>query len=112
MNDERSLDAAMWVMVIVQIIGNVDLPGQGSRKLPAPRAFVPVVVGFGLLHVMADAGMSRAAKTMGWLTVLTAAVLGPFGTTLVNLLNSVATTFGSPTKPQVLPNPDQQGVTS
>lgn len=80
----------MWVMVILQTLGAVDMPGKGVRKLPSPRVYVPVILSFGILELLADMGMSRAAKYIGWVTVIATLVLGPFGVKLSTLFESVA----------------------
>lgn len=90
MQDEQSIGAAMWIMVIIQTMTAVDLPGRGARKLPAPRAYVPIIVGFGIVQLIADMGFTRAAKALAWITVVSATVLGPFGKMLVSFLDSVA----------------------
>ena len=90
MNDDVSIQAALWTMVIVQTIGSVDLPGRGPRKLPSPRSYVIILVAMGALQLASDAGYSRAAKTMAWLAVGAAVVLGPFGQKLVSFFNTVA----------------------
>jgi len=86
----------MWLMVLIQTIGSVDLPGHGERKLPAPRAYVAIVVAYGILSLVADIpakGARRAASAMAWVMVLAAAVVGPFGTTIIDFINGVATKF-------------------
>lgn len=99
MSDDQSLNAALWVMIIVQTIGAVDMPGKGARKMPAPRAYVIILVAMGILQLIADAGYLRAAKAMAWVTVAVAAVLGPFGPRFVGFLNTVATNFSNSPAP-------------
>lgn len=94
MGNDQAVDAAFWTMVVLQSIGSVDMPGKGERKLPAPRAYVSIIVLFSILHLIADAGASRAAGVMAWVTVLFGMVKGPFGNILTNFLNNVATNFG------------------
>lgn len=96
MDDDKSINAAMWIMIFVQILGNVDPPGKGPRKMPPPRAFIPVIVGFSIIHLMADAGWSRAGKAMAWLTVAAAAVLGPFGQSFASFLKNVSNMVAPP----------------
>jgi len=93
---ENSVTAAFWVMVALQTMGSVDMPGRGDRKMPSPRAYVAILVLFGTLHLIADAGAQRAASVMAWVTVLTGLVIGPFGTRLTNFYNAVANQFAIP----------------
>lgn len=94
MSDQAtSLQASFWVMIILQTIGSVDAPGRGPRKMPSPRAYAAIIVTWGILQLISDGGgerAGRAAKAMAWMIVLVGMVLGPFGSALVNLLNSVA----------------------
>jgi len=90
----------MWLMIVVQTIGAIDLPGNhgpGSktRKLPAPRTYVAVVVLWSIFGLLVDAGQRKAAVTMAWVTVLTGAVIGPFGAIATNFLKTVAQNFQS-----------------
>lgn len=93
MSDERSVTAAMWLMLVLQTIGSVDMPGRGPRKMPAPRSYVAIVVAFAILELAADAGFGRAAKSMAWVMVLAGAVLGPFGQTATGFLSTIARQF-------------------
>ena len=90
----NSLSASFWVMVIVQTIGAVDMPGSGPRKMPAPRQYVPVIIVWSGLQLFADTGRERAAGAAGWVMVLVGMVLGPFGNKLIGLLKAVANQFG------------------
>lgn len=83
-------------MVLLQTLGSVDMPGSGPRKMPSPRAYVPIVIVWIGLQLLADTGKQRGAATAGWIIVLTGTVLGPFGQRLIGLLNSVANQFGVP----------------
>lgn len=101
-----SLQASFWVMVLLQTIGSVDAPGRGPRKMPAPRAYAAVIVTWGILQLVADMGgerAGRAAKAMAWVIVLVGMVLGPFGSALTNLLNSVANNVAPQTQTGVTP---------
>lgn len=89
MNDDQSLQASFWLMVLLQTMGSVDMPGRGERKMPAPRAYLATIVIWSILQVAADAGYGRAAKASAWLVVLAGLVFGPFGTKLVNLFTGV-----------------------
>ena len=97
-----SLQASFWVLIAIQTIGSVDMPGKGPRKLPAPRSYIAIVLTWAILQVVADAGRQRIASALGWLIVLTGMVVGPFGTQVVSLFNSVANQYGAspPTSPQ------------
>lgn len=81
-------------MVVLQTIGSVDMPGGGPRKMPSPRAYGAIILTWGILQLAADAGgerAGRAAKVTAWVIVLVGMVLGPFGTTLANILGNTAT---------------------
>lgn len=108
MNHNRQLQGSFWLMIAIQIIGAVDMPGKGPRKLPAPRAFVAPVILWAILGLIADAGAEAAAAAMGWVTVLVGAVVGPFGDVINNFLATVGTQFGTavdPNAPQLQPTP-------
>lgn len=93
MDAVSSLQASFWLMVVIQTIGSVDMPGRGPRKMPSPRAYGATIVTWGVLVLIADAGgdrAGRAAKVMGWVIVLAGMVLGPFGGVVSNLFTSVA----------------------
>jgi hypothetical protein len=95
-------------MILVQTIGAVDLPGKasatsplggaGTRKMPSPRVYVPIVVLWGILGLVAETGaeQSRLASKLSLLVLLTGALLGPFGTTAIKFLNTVSTNFAIP----------------
>lgn len=91
--DSASISGAFWLMVALQTMGSLDMPGKGPRKMPAPRSYVAIIVLFSTLHLIADAGMQRAAAVMAWGTVLVGLVLGPFGAKLSNFFNVVADKF-------------------
>lgn len=95
MNDRRLLSATFWAMVIVQTIGSVDLPGYGTRKLPSPKQYVAIVVLWGILNLVADAGPSYAkfASKLSALVLLTGAVAGPFGSRAIGFLNLISHAF-------------------
>ena len=93
MNPEKSLMASMWVLIIGQTIGGVDLPGSGPRKLPAPRNYVAVIVLWSLMGLAVDAGsagLARATAMFSWLVVLTGMVVGPFGKRFLSVVTDVA----------------------
>lgn len=94
-------------MVALQTIGSVDMPGRGPRKMPSPRAYAAIIVTWGILQLIADAGgerAGRATKVTAWVIVLAGMVLGPFGATFVKFLNNTATSLApstgvTPTQP-------------
>lgn len=93
MDSNNSLQASFWVMVILQTIGSVDMPGRGPRKMPSPRSYGAIIVAWGVLQLVADAGgerAGRAARAIGWVIVLTGLAVGPFGKVVTNLFSSVA----------------------
>lgn len=101
--DNVSISSAFWLMVTLQTMGSLDMPGRGPRKMPAPRSYVAVIVLFSTLHVIADAGLERAAAAMAWVTVLVGMVKGPFGDKLSNFYNVVADNFAN-TPPTTTPS--------
>jgi hypothetical protein len=91
-----NLQSSFWVMIFLQSMGSVDMPGKGARKLPSPRAYIATLVIWSILFLVGDKGSgnaARAAGAMGWLTVLAGLVVGPFGSQLVSLFNGVATAY-------------------
>jgi hypothetical protein len=89
-------------MIVLQTIGSVDMPGKGPRKLPAPRAYAAIIVTWGVLQLVADMGgerAGRAAKSVAWVIALAGMVIGPFGSVVTNLFNSVATNVAPPSQP-------------
>lgn len=99
MNPTTSLQASMWLMIAIQTMSGIDLPGHGPRKMPAPKVFVAIVVLWSIFGIMADAGMGKVVQAMSWVTVLTALVIGPAGTTLNNFLKAIAQNFGTALPP-------------
>lgn len=99
----ESLQTSFWLMVLIQTIGSVDLPGRGARKMPAPRSYVAIFVTWLVLFVVAGIGAKaeRAAAALGWLLVLVGTVIGPFGQTVVDFLRGVSTQF--PAQPPPTP---------
>lgn len=96
--NEQGLQTSFWVMILVQTIGSVDMPGSGERKMPAPRQYIAILLTWLVLQLIAgiSAGAARATAALGWLLVLSGLVLGPFGKQTVNLFTVVAQRF-SPT---------------
>lgn len=97
---DDSLQTSFWVMVLIQTIGSVDMPGMGERKMPSPRQYVAIAVTWIILMLIAGAsqGARRATTAVGWVLVLTGMVAGPFGQRAVGFLNTVASNFSnSPT---------------
>ena len=99
--NRESLQTSFWVMVFVQTIGSVDMPGRGPRKMPAPRQYVAIFVTWLVLQIVASvgAGAERAAAALGWLLVLVGMVAGPFGSTVTQFFHTVATHFPSVPQP-------------
>ena len=88
-----SLQASFWVAILLQTIGSFD-PVHGPRKMPAPKAYVTIVIVWAVLRLAADNGRERAASAMGWIVVLTGLVVGPAGQKLVGFFNNVANIYG------------------
>lgn len=97
MDPNRSLSSSFLLMLLLQTVGSVDMPGHGGRKLPAPRAYMAIIIAWGVLQLIADSGRERAAATVGWILLLTGAVVGPFGSKIVGLFNAVAPPVNPPT---------------
>jgi len=81
-------------MIAIQTITAIDMPGKGNRKMPAPRAYVAAIILWAIYGLAADAGAERGAAAAGWVTVLTGAIVGSFGKTLTDFLNTVADEYG------------------
>jgi hypothetical protein len=94
-----SLQTSFWLMVMLQTIGSIDMPGRGARKMPAPRQYVAILTAWLVLQLIAgiSAGAERAAAAVGWALVLTGAVAGPFGSRAVNFMSTIATQFAPST---------------
>ena len=94
MDTQTSLQTSFWVMMFLQTLGSVDVKN-GPRKLPAPKAYVPVIIVWAGLQIVADTGRERAASTASWVMVLAGLVLGPAGQRLVGFFSSVANQYGA-----------------
>ena len=80
-------------MVFIRTLGEVDMPGSGPRKLPAPGIYVAIVFAWLGLEILAESDMEDAANTAGWGIVLASLVLGPFGNRLVKFINVIGNDF-------------------
>jgi hypothetical protein len=82
-------------MILLQTVGSVDLPGQGARKLPAPKQYVAIIVLWSILGFVADlnAGAARVASQFSILLVLAGAIVGPFGQRFLGFTSGVAALF-------------------
>lgn len=89
------LNTSFWLMVFLQTLGSVDMPGSGHRKMPAPRAYVAIIITWEGLNILASTGRERAAEIMGWVMLLTGLVVGPFGNKLSHFFTTVADTYGA-----------------
>lgn len=87
-----SLETSFWVMVLVQTIGSVDMPGSGARKMPSPRSYIAIVVTWTVLFVAAGIGQQarRGATAFAWLLVLAGFTIGPFGKRLIALFSAIS----------------------
>lgn len=88
-NSNNSLKASFWVMIVLQTLTAVDLPGMGKRKMPHPGAYVTIILAWAGLNLAADVGFEEGANVAGWVYVLAALVLGPLGTKLTNFMTKV-----------------------
>lgn len=94
---ENALQTSFWVMILVQTIGSIDMPGRGPRKMPAPRQYVAILVSWLVLQLVASIGeqAARAAAAIGWALVLVGLVVGSFGKQVINLFTIISTQFAS-----------------
>jgi hypothetical protein len=74
MNETTQVQATMWLMVVIQTLNAIDLPGHGPRKMPAPKTYVAIIVLWSTFGLMIDAGLGRAASAMAWVVVLVSLV--------------------------------------
>lgn len=95
MSPPQTIETTLWVAMILQTLGAVDMPGSGPRKLPAPRAYAAILIVWTVLGMVADSSprMARPARTAAWVMVLATLVLGPAGQRLVSFLQDVATIY-------------------
>lgn len=93
--NENSLQTSFVVMILVQTIGSVDMPGRGPRKMPAPRQYIAILITWLVLQLIAgiSAGAARATAAIGWVLVLTGLVVGPFGKQVINLFTVISQRF-------------------
>ena len=101
MSNYRSIQASMWLMILLQTVGAIDPPGKGPRKLPAPRNYIAIIVVWATLFLADDADHGREASAVGWVLVATSMMVqftATGGNTLLTIFNSVANNFkNSPT---------------
>lgn len=128
MNPARTIQATFWTMVVLQTVGSVDLPGRpgpgsplggaGTRKLPAPRAYVAVLVLWSIFNLAAETGLGVVAARLSVLVVLVGSVVGPFGQKAVSFLEGVSQHFaiapatGPSSTPGGFPVPGGSGPSS
>jgi hypothetical protein len=92
---DNGLNASFWIAIFFQTMGSVDpMPGTGPRKMPAPAAYVPVIIVWAVLGLASDMGFERPAAIFGWLMTLSALVLGPFGKKLSKFVNWIGQEYG------------------
>lgn len=108
MRPARTIQSTWIAMLILQTIGTVDT----QRRLPAPRQFAAISVLWGMLFLAADTGLGRVASRLSILVLLTASVVGPFGTRFVTFLTTIARQFAAnPTTGAITPStPGVAGV--
>lgn len=82
-------------MILLRTIGAVDIiPGTGPRRLPAPKAYVTVVIAWAVLALASDAGAKRVGPLLGWIMVLAAFILGPFASAFGKTWSKVSKIYG------------------
>lgn len=74
MNYANGVQTSFWIMIVLQTIGGVDMPGKGNRKMPAPRRYLAIILAWAVLQILTDVGQDRAANVIGWVLVLVALV--------------------------------------
>lgn len=90
-NDQNVIQLTMWIMILAQTIGSVDMPGTGGRKMPAPRQYVAIVILWTILSMIGDTDTwHRPAAVFSILATLTAMVLGPFGQRITSFIGDLA----------------------
>lgn len=90
----KTLASTFTAMLFVDTIGAVD-PFGGKVYLPSPRQYLATFLLWGIFGLMAGFG-SRAARLAGRLsalTLLTAAVVGPFGGKAIRFLEGSTAFF-------------------
>lgn len=112
MSDAKTVQNTLWIMILAQTIGSVDLPGQGARKLPSPRAYVAIIVLWTTLGAIAETRYSKLASRMSVALVITGAVLGPFGQRFVSFLKAIANLAPASVGTAITDTANQQGVTT
>jgi hypothetical protein len=95
MNPSQTLETTLWIQMLLQTIGAVDMPGAGPRKLPSPAAYASSIAVWTILGFAADSGPSgaRAARSFAWVLILANLALGTAGKALVRLLNDIGSIY-------------------
>lgn len=93
----KTLAGTFMAMLFVDTIGALD-PFGGKVYLPSPRAYMATFLLWGILGVVSafGAGAAQFARGASVLTLLTAAVVGPFGRKAVTFLNASSTFIAGP----------------
>ncbi len=91
----KTLAASFMAMLFVDTIGALD-PFGGKVYLPSPRVYLATFLLWGILGLVAlfGAGPKRLARGAALLTLVSAAVLGPFGRKAVTFLDASSTFLG------------------
>lgn len=92
----KALAATFLAKIFVDTIGAID-PFGGKVYLPSPARYMATFLLWGILGIVAGFGpnAARVAGRIGAVTLLAAAVLGPFGAKAVGFLETVAHAEGS-----------------
>ena len=95
----KTLAATFVAMCFVDTIGALD-PFGGKVYLPSPRTYVATWLLWGCLGILAGFGAraSRLAGRIAAVVLLTAAVVGPFGSKAVGFLSATAGAFPATTE--------------
>jgi len=101
MNPSQTIEVTMWGAILLKAIGAVD-PETGNAYMPAPAGFVAIVVTWTILGFASGTRFARGAAAMSVVMVLATLVLGGAGAKLTNLLNTLASQYGS-SGPSTLP---------
>lgn len=93
----KTLASTFLAMLFVDTIGAID-PFGGKVYLPSPRVYLATFLLWGIFGLAAGfgAGAAQLARGASVLTLITAAVIGPFGRKAVTFLNASSSFLAGP----------------
>lgn len=92
MNPKRTVMVTWLAMLGIQTVGSVDT----KHRLPAPKQYVAIGALWGILFLVVETRLARAAAQLSVLVLLVASVIGPFGKRFVDFLTFIARYFAVP----------------